>query len=326
MSKLIKERRVNHSPFFVLIALITVTSIIYLAFGGPISLFDFKDINLVLYSIRLPKLFAAIFVGAGLSLAGYVFQIVLRNPLSDPYILGVSSSSSFGVCLFISLVSYPSVIGVELSALFGSFLSILILIFLFKKLPSQSLGVILIGIGISFFFSAINTFLISRMSGPELVYASSWIIGNISQPVFLELFILFIVLITSLIFFIIFSNHLDLLRLGEVFATSSGLNTKKYSLIFITIASVLTSTCIVVTGPLGFLGLVVPHITKLVFKEKTKVMILLNALIGGFFLLLCLLISGFISKTIEIPIGAITAFLGAPFLIYLIYRYYYVKN
>jgi len=312
--------------YIILILVLLFASFLLLGFGGPVNLLSefgkSQNFDLILYGIRIPKLFTAITVGAGLSVAGYIFQSVLRNPLADPYILGVSSGSALGVSIYLFLASgfSYSVLGLHFASIIGSVIASLILIFLLSKMPSRTTLLVLIGVGISYFFSSIVTYLISIMNQSSLYIVSSWLVGNISQASSKELLPPVIFLVLTLGFTVINTPVLQALRMGDSTAITSGVNYKKFNIIFILIASVITALCVSVSGTIGFVGLVVPHVARLIFKISERYLILAVALLGAVFLVLCTAIAGLLSINGEVPVGAITAVIGAPLLVYLIYR------
>lgn len=317
------------SPCFIypiLILFIVLSSIFLLFYGGPVALGDIDTDAIILWQIRYPKLLASLLVGASLSLTGYIFQSVLRNPMADPYVLGVSSGSALFVSMVLVFSSSVSVFGMELASFAGALLAVFLLLFIFRLLMGNSLVIILIGIGLSFFFSSATTALMSYMEGDKLVYMNSWLVGNISMPGFTELYFLLTMFVVVFTLSLLFSNSLDILQFGEDFSVSSGLNHRSYSMLFIISASLLTATAVTVCGTIGFVGLVVPHIGRLLFKGISLKMIPLIVLLGAGFLTLCTAIAGILSFNFDVPVGAITSFIGAPVLLYLIYRRYKVRQ
>ncbi|MBN1114213.1 MAG: iron ABC transporter permease [Oligoflexia bacterium] len=323
--------RIISSPFFIcvlLVILLVAASLLSLSIGGSASIFtdDPRVNNAILWKLRFPKLITSILVGASLALSGFVFQNVLKNPLADPYILGISSGAATGMALYITLSASISVLGAQVSSFAGALAALLFLLLLMRRLSGSTTVIVLIGIGLSFFLSSVITFLISGMNGKELVFMNSWLIGNISQPELPDLIFPAIIFVMSVSVVFMLSNVLDALVFGDEFAVSTGINTKIYPLVFVVAASLLTASCVAVCGTIGFVGLVVPHIVRLVIKGRAAKMLPVVLLAGAVFLTLCNAISGALSFNIEIPVGAVTSFTGAPVLIYLIFRRYNVKG
>jgi len=313
------------SPYFVyslLVSFLLLSSYIALFYGGPVSLDGSTVGNFIFWNIRLPKLIAAILIGASLSLSGYIFQTVLRNPLADPYILGISSGAALGVSVFLTIFTTLSTFGFELSAFLGAGVALILLILFYRMLMHNTVVMVLIGIGISFFFSSIITALMSYMEGDKIVYMNSWLIGNIAQPEYKELYMLLAVFAVVSSVILLMSNYLDVLQFGDDFARSSGVSSKFYSILFIILGSMLAASSVTVCGTMGFVGLVVPHVVRLIMKEKSSRMIPAVMLAGAGFLVFCSALAGMLSFRFDVPVGAITAFIGAPVLIYLIYKRY----
>ncbi|MEI6079089.1 MAG: iron ABC transporter permease [bacterium] len=320
-----KAERSYSSPLFIysgLIFFLLLASYLSLKFGGAGSIDDSSTGSLILWEIRYPRLIASILVGSALSLSGYVFQNVLKNPLADPYILGISSGAALGMALYVTFSSYVFTFGAQASAFLGAIFTLLILLLMFRFLLNNTIVVVLTGIGISFFFASIITLLLSYMEGNKLVYMNSWLIGNISQPDMRDLYILGLVLLVSSVLVYVFSNALDILQFGDDFAVSSGLSVKTFTVLFLVLASVLAASSVAVCGTLGFVGLVIPHMSRLIFKGRSSGMIPIVMLFGAGFLTMCNAIAGVLSFNIDVPVGAITSFIGAPALIYLIFRRY----
>jgi iron complex transport system permease protein len=318
-----KTERIYSSPFFIysgLLLFILISSYLALKFGGAGSIDDPSSGSLILWEIRYPRLIASLLVGAALSLSGYVFQNVLKNPLADPYVLGISSGAALGIALYITFSASVFSVGMQASAFSGAIFTLFILILMFRFLLHNTVVVVLTGIAISFFFASIITLLLSYMEGNKLVYMSSWLVGNISQPEMKDLYFLGLVLLVSSVLIYVFSNALDILQFGDDFAVSSGLSVKTFTIMFLVLASILAASSVAICGTLGFVGLVIPHISRLVFKGRSAGMIPVVMLFGAGFLTLCSALAGFLSFNVEVPVGAVTSFVGAPVLVYLIFR------
>ncbi len=323
-------RKFYSSPYFIYgfgLILLLISSYLCLFHGGPSNAFDDATMSLIIKDIRLPKLIASILAGACLSLAGFVFQAVLRNPLADPYILGVSSGAALGTALYVIFFgSLFGILGAKIFSFTGSITAVLILMIIYRIMSKNTSALILAGVAISLFFSSIITFLMSSIEGSRLLYLSSWLIGSVSSPDSLELYFLLFTLLIGLFILILFANVLDLMRFGDEFAVSSGVNSNAYMLLFIITASFLTASTVSICGTLGFVGLVVPHISKLIMNRRSIYLIPAVAIFGSAFLTMCTFIAGFFSTGFDIPVGAVSSLIGAPVLLYLLYRRYNVKN
>lgn len=323
-------RKFYSSPYFIYAAsLLSLVAVSYLSLfhGGPVSLDDPDTASVILKEIRYPKLMVSILAGGSLSLAGFVFQSVLRNPLADPYILGVSSGAALGTSFYVMLVGgIFGLLGAKFSSFTGALLAVGLLMSIYRLMSRNSSAMILAGVGISLFFSSIITFIISNVEGSRLLYLSSWLIGTVSSPEPGELYFLFFILLAGFIILYLFADALDVIRFGDDFAASSGVNVSRYTALFIITASLLTAGTVSVCGTLGFIGLVVPHITRLIMNTRTKVLLPAVFIFGSTFLTLCTFLAGFFSTGFDIPAGAVSSFIGAPVLLYLLYRRYHAKG
>jgi iron complex transport system permease protein len=307
--------------YFGLLSFLFLSSFLSIRYGGVAGLEDINSANLIMWELRYPRLLASIFSGAALSLAGYVFQSVLKNPLTDPYILGVSSGGALGVGIFLIFTPIYSILGLQLSSIIGALLALGLLLIISRRITS-SVSIILIGIGLSLLLSSITTILMSYMEGGKLVYMNHWLIGSVSQAELTELYVFGSVLLFLSASIFILSNSLDVLKFGEDFSISTGLNPKFYTLLFLLLASILTASSVAVCGVIGFVGLVVPHMARLLIKERSFIMIPVVMVLGAGFLTFCNFVAGVLSFNIDVPIGAVSSFIGAPILIYLIFRRY----
>ena len=271
----------------------------------------------VIIDIRLPRILASFFVGAGLGVCGSIFQAILRNPLADPYTIGISSGSAFGASLALLLNIYfdfyLSTYG--LSFVFA-FLSLILVVMISKKSGDiSSSSIVIAGIIISAIFSSAISF-IKMLAGESVGAIVFWLMGSLSAVRMDSTIILIIaVSIMSAISFI-FAKELSLMSLGDKAASSLGVNCKKIRLIFLVIGSIITAVCVSTSGIIGFLGLVIPHILRAKFTSDNRYLIPLCFLSSG----LCLLVADNITRILfggEIPVGVLTTLIGGPFFIYI---------
>lgn len=281
----------------------------------------------IIIGIRLPRVLLGMIVGSALSLSGLVFQALLKNPLADPYTLGISAGASFGAAIAIFLSYAVSVIFKSLLPFFafsGGIATIFLVYFLARvKGRVQVLTIILAGVVVSYIFSS-GVVLIMSLLGDKSHEIIFWLMGSLagyhSHLVFISLIILVL-----MIFVIFFYRDLDLMALGDDQAKSLGVNTDVVRLVLFSITSLITSMSVSLTGTIGFVGLIVPHSMRLIFGPKHKVLIPSSILVGASFLP----ISDCIARTVpsvifqtgmEIPVGVITSLFGAPFFIFLLIR------
>lgn len=282
-----------------------------------------KTNSLIIWQLRIPRITMAILAGAALSTVGGAFQGILRNPLADPYILGVSAGAALGACIGIALqytTGYYLASYLPLFAFTGAMFS-LYLVYMSSKISYTlaSTGLLLAGVAINFLFSALITVLLA-LSKRELHSMIFWLMGDLSTANWNKITIVTIPVIVGCLF--LFSSSLDLnaLSLGEEEALHLGVNTGKLRIRIFIIGSIIIASIVSFTGLIGFVGLVVPHITRLLVGPDHRVMLPISALFGAIFLILCDTFARIIIAPTEIPIGAVTAIVGAPLFIYLLQR------
>ncbi|HWO74931.1 MAG TPA: iron ABC transporter permease [Bacillus sp. (in: firmicutes)] len=278
----------------------------------------------IVLSIRLPRVLLAGLIGASLAIAGAAFQGLLKNPLADPYTLGVSSGASLGAVIVLYLgLSIPGLHSFTLPVLSicFAFLTIL-LVLLFARLASKSMSVatiILTGIIFNSFIGAFISLLIA-LSGDELRQIIGWLLGSVSMRgwEYIQLILPFF-FIGSLI--LIFNSHeLNVLSFGEEKAKHLGVHVQRRKLWILLAASMLTGSAVAVSGTIGFVGLVIPHLARLLWGTNHKHLLPLSMIIGAGFLIVADLVSRTIISPSELPIGVITSIIGAPVFAMLLLR------
>ncbi|WP_230128286.1 iron ABC transporter permease [Bacillus sp. CECT 9360] len=270
----------------------------------------------IVMNIRLPRVILAGLVGASLAVAGAAFQGLLRNPLADPYTLGVSSGASVGavVTLFFQ-ISLPG-IGLYTLPLFSitaAFVTIFIVL-LFARKIDRSMKVetiILTGIIFSSFLGAFISLMIA-LTGDELRQIIGWLLGSVSMRGWEYIQIMLPFFIIGSLLLIISSRELNAMSFGEEQAQHLGVNVQKRKLLLLSAGSILTGAAVAVSGTIGFVGLVIPHLTRLLWGPDHKHLLPLSILIGGGFLILADLVARTVISPTELPIGVITALIGAP--------------
>ncbi|MGE8080310.1 FecCD family ABC transporter permease [Peribacillus loiseleuriae] len=270
----------------------------------------------IVMKIRLPRVVLAGLVGASLAISGAAFQGLLRNPLADPYTLGVSSGASVGavITLFFGL-SLP-VIGLFtlplLSVLF-SFLTIFSVLLFAQKLDRSMKveTIILTGIIFSSFLGAFISLMIA-MTGEELRQIIGWLLGSVSMRGWSYVGIILPFFIVGAVILMLNARELNALSFGEDRAQHLGVNVKQRKLLILIAGSLLTGAAVAVSGTIGFVGLVIPHFTRRLVGPDHKHLLPLSMIIGGGFLILADLVSRIIISPAELPIGVITALIGAP--------------
>jgi iron complex transport system permease protein len=279
-----------------------------------------SDYRLIVFEIRLPRILLGIVVGAALAVAGAGFQALLRNPLADPYVLGVSSGAALGAILSLVIASRTTV-ATPLAAFAGAAATIAAVYFLGRRggeLDSYTL--LLAGIITASFLSALIMFLMTTLSGRDLRGMAFWLMGDLSTPTPVAVGWLFLVLAMAVGAIYTTAADLNLLLSGEQEALHLGVDVTRVKLVVYISASILTGLAVSVSGAVGYVGLLVPHAMRLLFGSDHRLLIPTTALGGAIAMVLADLVARTIVAPTELPVGAIFAMAGAPTFIYLLRR------
>lgn len=277
---------------------------------------------MIFWELRVPRIILAFFVGAVLSLSGLIFQTIFKNILITPYTLGIAS----GTTLFtaISIVFFP-MLALYISGIFGSFLTIFILYFISKQINKNSTfastnSILLIGIALSFFYSSALMLVFFLSTLQENYSIVRFTLGSLDVVGYNSSLAVFVVAIFLLFISLFHKKNIKLLLLSNDIAFLKGLNVNRVNLILLLTISLAVGVSISFVGPIGFVGLIIPHILRLIYKQSADKLILPVFFYGGVFLVLSDLISRVISTASALPIGVVTSFIGAPFFVYLLIR------
>ncbi len=305
---------------------ISVVDIVKTLFSGAVGHWEGipSEYRSIVFNIRLPRILLGILVGASLSTAGSGFQALLRNPLADPYVLGVSSGAALGA--IISLIVAPHTPGaIQLAAFAGAAATTAAVYFLGRRggqLDSATL--LLAGIVAASFLSAIIMFLMTTLNGRDLRGMAFWLMGDLGStmpanplPWFEGLFLIF-VLAAGAIYAT--SSDLNLILTGEQEARHLGVNVHRVKLVVYIAASVLTGLAVSVSGTIGYVGLLVPHVMRMMFGTDYRLLIPTSAIGGAILVVLADTLARSVVSPTELPVGAMTALAGAPVFIYLMRR------
>ncbi len=278
-------------------------------------------ITTIVFEIRLPRILAAIVVGAALAMAGAAFQSIFKNPIVSPDLLGVSNGAGFGAALAI-LISGAGVVTQMFAFAFG-IISVSVTYLISRAYKAGGILILVLsGVAISAFFSA----LISTIKFiadpddklPEIVY---WLMGSLASITIDKLIMIIIPIIVGTIILLTLRWHMNLLAMGDEEAQSLGLNPTRLRLLIIAGCTLLTSAAVSVSGIIGWMGLIIPHMARMIVGPDNKILIPASLSFGASFLLLIDNISRAIIS-IEIPIGILTAIIGVPIFLYLLKRGY----
>ena len=273
----------------------------------------------ILWEIRLPRIILSAAAGASLALGGLVFQAILRNPLAEPYILGISGGSAIGAILgmLAGLSVFP---GVPLMAFVGSMLTLCLIVApTTRQTLVNSNSLLLGGVMVNAFCGAVIMLLISITRASKVHNILFWLMGDLSRLTPEGMNILLAILPCILILFIL-ARPMNLLLLGNEAATSLGLNVKRVILSLLIATTLMVSIIVCQAGLIGFVGLVVPHIFRLIIGPDHRLLVPACALGGGSFLIACDLLARTIPAEGEMPVGIVTALIGAPLFLILLWR------
>jgi iron complex transport system permease protein len=307
-----------------LLYLITITIIILAPFYGqiPIELYNLDNPTTVDYKlfwdIRLPRVLLAFFAGAILALGGLIFQSLFKNPMSTPYTLGVASGSTLGVAVAI-VFGFSSLL--SLFGFLGALFTVLILFILTLRLKShETNALLLVGIALAFFYNASLMILFYLSDESQSFEIIRFTMGSVDVVGLSQTVPVVLTSLTLLFMTLWYKKELKLLLTSNDYAYLKGVEVKKVNTILLVTVSIAVGVCVSLTGPIGFVGLIIPHIMKSIYKKSAEQLIVPIFFYGGFFLVISDLIARNLGASSDIPIGIITAFLGGPFFIYLIMK------
>ncbi len=274
----------------------------------------------IVFSLRLPRVLFAAIGGAGLAVCGLAFQSIFRNPLSDPYVLGVSSGASLGAAVAIVLGAEGFALGIGLS----SFLTAIITVFLLIRIASygnriHTSTLLLAGISINFLISSVIS-LLMVLNKEQMEKIIFWTMGSLSYIDYSDLAMAGVVVAIGIITVLFFARNLNAMLLGEESARSLGVNTERTKLVLLVVCTLMVSVIVSCSGVIGFVGLVVPHIVRQFTGSDNRKLLPFSILGGMIFLTLGDILSRTLIPPSEIPPGSITALIGAPFFIYLLFN------
>ncbi|MCA9400408.1 MAG: iron ABC transporter permease [Candidatus Omnitrophica bacterium] len=276
---------------------------------------------MIFWQLRLPRVLLAFFVGGLLSLSGMVFQAVFRNPLVSPFTLGVSAGASFGAAVYFFMGLSFSLLGfsgVMAFAFAGSLISILIVWILANTARQQTINhMLLAGVVVSFFFLSLILFIQYFSPHMDKVRISHWLMGRLVIFGYEPLYGLSLTFLISVLVVRMFADELNILATGEEMALSRGISVKKIVSILFFMVSLTVGHLVSICGPIAFIGIIVPHICRLMFGGNHRTLLWAVLLFGGTFLIVCDFIARVCIAPSEVPVGIITALIGGPFFLWL---------
>jgi iron complex transport system permease protein len=301
-------------------------------FVGPVRLplgvvtdvFGSDSAARIFWQIRVPRVAAAFLGGAGLAVGGAVFQALFRNPLATPYILGVAAGASFGVAAVARVGVGVAVLGLGLqswSALGGALLAVSVVWLLTRLRPDAATSTLLLaGVSLNFFFSSLILFLQYTASFADAYRILRWLmggLGGVDASAVVQMAPFVVVGVSAVL---TFGRELDLLATGSELAASRGVAVARTRTTLFVVTSLMIGGVVAACGPIGFVGMMAPHICRLLLGPGHRLLLPVSAVFGGAFLVLCDVAARTVLSPAELPVGVITAFLGAPFFLWLLLR------
>lgn len=279
----------------------------------------------IVWNMRVPRVLLAYCAGAILSLGGMVFQSMFRNPLATPFTLGVSSGCSFGAALAFATVPQFIFFGVDsitLCSFLGGLLATYCVYLLTRtKQGFHSVFLLLAGVAVTLFFSSMVLFIQYVANFHETFLIFRWLVGGLETVSYKSILKLVPVTIGCPLIILLYSSELDLLVMGEEIAASKGVDVTKVKYILFLVVSFMISFIVALCGPIAFVGMIIPHTCRLLFGPGHKLLTCTSFFLGGLFLCMCDTIARTIITPAELPVGMITAFLGAPFFLWILLRF-----
>lgn len=324
---------------FILCLILCISLVTALQFGSKFvplnqiisALMSMIDVNTkasmtdtIITDIRLPRLIYSVLTGIGLSLVGLLMQTVTRNALADPYVLDVSSGASTGAVFAIIMGGLPFLgqYNTPIFAALGAALSIILVLLCVGK-SNSPVKLILIGMGMTGVFSAITMMIIyGAKHEAQVRSAMFWLLGSFAGIQWSDLPLTAIIVILFMLYIYMFNQDLDVLLLGNHEAAQMGLSVKQLQLSIVIISSIVIATLVSKVGVVGFIGLIIPHLARIIGGPKHKHTLLFSALIGSIVMIWSDVLSRALYSPEEIPIGVLTSLLGAPLFIWIIMNRY----
>lgn len=333
-----KRRFVVITVFGAVMALVAFLISISISSGGVIPITDAVEamisslmkggknldtVELYIYVARLPRAIAAIGVGAGLAIAGCMYQAIIRNPLVDPYITGVSSGSGcFAVAVIalgITVSGLNSLYVIPLAAIIGGLIAFAMTMFIGEGSGGSSTNYILGGVIVGFAFSSVETVFLS-LGKDNLTNAMWWLFGSFANITWENAWIVFVPAMGISLIALLWAREFNLFINGEEQAKQLGLNVRRFKISVMVLASVLTAVCVAFVGIIGFVGLVIPHACRMALGGDHRLVMPASIVLGAMLMLFADLLARTVISPLELPVGAITAMIGTPIFAYMLIR------
>lgn len=286
---------------------------------------DISDIDkshqTIIWSIRLPRVLLGVLIGASLSMAGTAFQGIFKNPMADPYVIGISSGAALGATIAIILginITFLNISSISVFAFIGALVAVFTVYNIARiknKVPISTL--LLAGIAIGQFLTAIMSFLMVIYS-KDMAKIIYWTLGSLAGKGWEPLIKISGPIFISMIFINFFARDLNIMLTGEESAQSLGVDVEKTKIYILILGTFMVSMVVSIAGIIGFVGLIIPHIVRIVLGPDNRILLPASALVGGIFMVSADTIARTVISPVEIPVGIVTALFGGPFFLYLL--------
>lgn len=282
-----------------------------------------KSHQVIMWSVRLPRIFLGVLVGSSLAIAGAAFQGLFQNPMADPYIMGISSGAALGASLAIVFKINIKLLNIPSISIFA-FLGGIIAVFLVYNIGTvenkiSTSRLLLSGIAVGQFLTAIMSIIMVLYSN-DLSKIIFWTMGGLAGKGWDPFMGIVVPTVLSMIFISFFSRDLNIMLTGEKEAKSMGVDIEKIKLYILVLGTFMTAMVVSVSGIIGFVGLIIPHVIRIIMGPDNRILIPASGLVGGIFIIVTDTIARTIISPVEIPVGIITSLFGGPFFIYLLKR------
>ena len=286
----------------------------------------FRDVQITdyyqvtLWQLRIPRIVMSVLAGAALAICGGVFQSIFRNPVCDPSILGISSGASLGAAVAFILGWDAVVFGITLPALVTALLTLLLILGIARlKGKHNTNTLLLIGIALNFFISAVITLLVV-VNQKEMHKMYFWTMGSLAHVSWLEIAWLIPVMVLCVGILFYYAKAMNIMQVGEETALTLGIDTRRTTYAVLITSSIMISVVVAFCGSIGFIGLIMPHVARILFGSNNRRLFTYSLFFGAFFLLVADTLARTVAAPAELPVGSITALAGAPYFIYLVLR------
>lgn len=274
----------------------------------------------IIWSLRLPRVILAMTVGGGLAVCGGVLQTFFRNALADPYIIGVSSGAALGSSIAVAFAGSLGLFTRPLLAFIFSFMTVLVVYGISRRNQHvSSTTLLLVGVALASFLTSIMTFILIY-NPKHISNMYFWLLGSLSTASWLNLLIVLPLIIVGVVILISFSRYLNAMLFGSITAQHLGVPVETVKKLILFLTALVVAGCVAACGPIGFVGLIIPHVVRLITGPDNSILLPVSFWLGALFLLFADTAARTLFAPLEIPIGAITAICGAPFFIYLVKR------